>query len=544
MTLRQYFSIAQRWLWLIILATCIAAGISYFTTSSQPKLYQADAKLLVGQSIQSTNPNSGDLVTSQQLALTYIQIAKTLPVLQRTIDALGIDMAPEALELFTSASIIQGTQIIQVSVVDPNPAQAQALANELGRQLTLAGPAAAEQEQAKRRAFAQVQAEDLQKKIETAQTQITDLNTQVQSTNSAIEIADKQQQITTLQNQVNQWQQTYTALLTFLAPQSPNYLSFLEPASLPTFPIAPNVFQSVLVAAAIGFILALGGVFLVEFLDDRFKSLDEVPQLLQLPTLGSIARIPRADQKLITSLPPRSPVAESYRILRTNIQFSGVDHPAKSILVTSPGPGEGKSVTSANLAIVMAQAGLRTILIDADLHKPALHRMFGVTNDVGLTNGLIASANVESFVRQTKFENLRLITTGTVPPNPTEILGSERMRTFLQDLKADSDIVIFDTPPCLPLADSAVLARQVDGVILVLDVPQVRRQAAVRAKESLEKVGGHIFGTVLNRINPRELGYAYQYSYSTNQRERIKRDLTIGTDPKILLQRIRALVRH
>ena len=347
MELKQYLSVIWKWLWLIVVSTAIAAGGSYYVTSGQPKLFQASAKLLVGQSIQSPDANSADIFTSQQLALTYIQIAKTSPVLQKTIDALGIKMSPEQLAGMSNASIIQGTQLIQLTVVDIDPARAQALANELAHQLTLQGPASTEQDQSKRREFVQKQADDLQTKIEETQKTIADLQSSIQGTASAREIADKQQQIATLQNQIVQWTQAYSGLLALLAPRSPNYLSVIEPASLPLDPVAPNLPMNVLLSATIGLLLAVGGAFLIEYLDDTLKSPDDITRLLHLPTVGSIAHIPGGEgQKVISALSPRSSITEAYHVLRTNIQFSSMDKPLKTLLVTSAGPLRGKKCDS------------------------------------------------------------------------------------------------------------------------------------------------------------------------------------------------------
>jgi tyrosine-protein kinase len=514
MELKQYFSVIWKWMWLIVLSTAIAAGVSYYVTSHQPKVYLASVKLLVGQSIQNPNPNSGDINTSQQLALTYIQLAKTTPVLQGTIDALGLRMSPDQLNFMSNASIIQGTQLIQLSVADTNPGRAQALANELAHQLTLQGPASADADQAKRRDFAAKQADDLQKKIEEGQQTIADLQSSIQVTASAQEIADKQQQINTLQVQITQWQQGYLGLLNFLSPQSPNVLSIVEPAGLPGFPISPNVELNTLLAAAIGLLLAAVGVLLIEYLDDTLKSPEDVTRSLQLQTIGSIARIRGGeDGKLVAALEPRSSIAEAYRTLRTSVQFSSMDKPVKSLLVTSAGPLEGKSLTAANLATVMAQAGLQTILVDGDLRKPSLHRVFGLTNDIGLTNGLIQQSALDEFARPTEIESLRIITTGTLPPNPAEVLGSGRMRALKAQLESQADMVIFDSPPCLPVTDAAILARLVDGVILVVDSARTRRESVLRAKEVIEKVGGQIVGVVLNRISARGSGYRYYYYY-------------------------------
>jgi len=514
MELKQYLRIVWKWLWLMVLSTAIAVAVSYYFTAQQPKLYQASAKLLVGQSIQNANPNAQDLYTSEQLALTYIQIARTLPVLQSTIDDLGVSLTPDQLAGMFSANIIQGTQIIELRVIDTDPLRAQALANELAFRLTQQAPSSAEQDQLKRRSFIQQQVDELEKKIQEAQVSIADLQRSLPVTASAREIADNQQKIAALQGQSAQWQQTYAALLAYLAPQSPNYLSIIEPASLPRYPIGPNVTQTLLIAAAMGLALGLAGALLIEYLDDAIKTPEDITELLQLPTIGSIARIQGGqDRKLVTAVSPRSPISEAYRVLRTNIQFASLDKPLKSILVTSAGPYEGKSVTAANLAIAMALVGQRTILVDADFRKPAQQRLFGVTNDVGLANALLAQSELGNFLRPTRIENLRLLTTGMSLPNPAEVLASERMRGLVAQLKEEADIIIFDSPPCIPVADPAILSRLADGVILVVDSVRTHRDAAVRAKGIMEKAGARMLGIVLNRFRPQSGTGHYYYQY-------------------------------
>lgn len=525
MELKQYLRILWKWLWLMVLSTALAVGVSYYVTAQQPKIYQASAKLLVGQSLENANPNAQDLVTSQQLALTYIQIARTQPVLQAVLDTAGVQMAPEQLNGMFSANIVQGTQIIDLQVIDTDPARAQALANALAYQLTQEGPAASQQDQIKRRSFIQQQVDELEKKIQEAQVSIADLQRTLPVTASAREIADNQQKIAALQGQSAQWQQTYAALLAFLAPQSPNYLSIIEPAALPRFPIGPNVNQTLLIAAAIGLALGVAGALLIEYLDDAIKTPEDITELLQLPTIGSIARIQGGnDRKLVTAIAPRSPISEAYRVLRTNIQYASLDKPLKSILVTSAGPYEGKSVTAANLAIAMALVGQRTVLVDADFRKAAQHRLFNLTNDIGLANALIAQSELDRFVRPTRIENLRVLTTGMSLPNPAEVLASERMRNLVAQLQQEADIIIFDSPPCLPVADPAILARLADGVILVVDSVRTHRDAAVRAKGIMEKAGATLLGVVLNRFRPQAGGghYYYQYYSSHNPAQKIK----------------------
>lgn len=518
MELRQYFSVFWKWLWLIALSTLIAAGAAYYATSQQPKTYQSSATLLVGQSFQNINPNPGDLSTSTQLAQTYVQILKTTAVLQGAIDATGIRMSPDTLGDRVSASLIPGTQLIELRVTDTDPQRTQVLANELAHQLTLQGPAAQAREVEQQREFLQGQIDELRGKIQDAQNSVGTLQQEIQVSTSARDIQDKQDQITSLQSQINTWRQSFSNLLNLLSPRTPNYVSVLDPAKVPTTPIGPNIGLNVLLAGLIGFILATATAFLFEYLDDTIKTSDDVERALGLTTVGLIAPISsKKGSRLVTMNEPRSLITEAYRVLRTNIQFAGLDKPVSKILVTSAGPTEGKSVTAANLAIVMAQAGFKTVLIDGDLRKPSQHRLFEVANDFGLTNCLLSHSTPDGFLRPTRVEGLKLLTTGALPPNPAEILGSASMLALLDKLESEYQIIVLDSPPILPVADAAILTRHTDGVLLVIDANRTRREAPRRAMNIISNAGGRIIGVVLNRVNPRGSGYAYYYRQYSSQ---------------------------
>ena len=202
---------------------------------------------------------------------------------------------------------------------------------------------------------------------------------------------------------------------------------------------------------------------------------------------------------LITLTDPRSPTAEAYRTLRTNLYFSSLDRALETLVVTSAAPGDGKSTTLANLAVTMAQGEKRTILVDADLRRPAQHRLFGLGNTRGLTTMAVdESAMAEPPLLPTGVENLWLLPSGPLPPNPAEILGSRRMEEIIAALKARADIVLFDAPPVIAVTDAAVLGTKVDGVLLVVRAGKTRREHAAQAKELLEKAQVRIVGAVLS----------------------------------------------
>ncbi|KGK89553.1 CpsD/CapB family tyrosine-protein kinase [Clostridium sp. HMP27] len=218
--------------------------------------------------------------------------------------------------------------------------------------------------------------------------------------------------------------------------------------------------------------------------------------------------------ELITIRKPLSPISESYRTLRTNIKFSSVDKEIRVIVVTSSGPGEGKSTTASNLAAVMAQAGNKTVIIDCDQRKPRLHKVFGLSNERGISDILAKEIKFDDAVQSTEQENLDIITSGTKPPNPAELLASATMKEFLESLKEKYDTIIIDTPPIVAVTDAQLLSRHADGCILVIASQQADRDAAIKAKELLEKVDANMLGVVLNKVDTTHKGYygAY-YSY-------------------------------
>ncbi|MFC3039857.1 CpsD/CapB family tyrosine-protein kinase [Virgibacillus xinjiangensis] len=219
-------------------------------------------------------------------------------------------------------------------------------------------------------------------------------------------------------------------------------------------------------------------------------------------------------RSLITKLSPRSPISEQYRTVRTNLEFSSVDHKLQSLLVTSAGPGEGKSMTTANLAVVYAQQGKRVLLIDADLRKPTVHYTFRLDNLKGLSNVLVGETSLQDAVGQSDVDNLDVMSCGPIPPNPSELLASNRMVRLLEEAKQAYDIVIFDTPPVLAVTDSQILATLVDGAVLVVRSKQTENDAALKAIDAISSVNAKVLGTVLNDRNKKEANYYYYYGNS------------------------------
>lgn len=222
---------------------------------------------------------------------------------------------------------------------------------------------------------------------------------------------------------------------------------------------------------------------------------------------------PTNSRKVIALSNPKSPISESYVRLRTNIEMSEVDEPIQIISVTSAGPEEGKSTTTANLSVVFASSDKKVLLIDADLRKPTMHHYFMLSNRVGLTNVLTQQVSLLEAAQSTNLPNLHVITAGPIPPNPSELLASKRMGTLLAELRKEYDIILIDTPPTLAVADSQIIASRCDGVVLVIKSGGVKRDAAMKAKVSLEHAKARILGVVLNGVSRKSAEDYYYYYY-------------------------------
>lgn len=214
---------------------------------------------------------------------------------------------------------------------------------------------------------------------------------------------------------------------------------------------------------------------------------------------------------LITVRKPMAPIAEAFRTLRTNIQFSSIDKEVQVVCITSSGPGEGKSTVASNLAVVMAESGKKTLLIDCDQRKSRLHKVFRLSNRSGLSDLLLGTVTFTEVVQKSGIDNLLVLTAGTKPPNPSELLSSAKMKSFINSLRDKVDFIIIDLPPVLLVTDAQLLANCTDGYILVVSSGEAHRDAAAKAKQLLEKVNGKILGVVLNKLQVSEKGYLGKY---------------------------------
>ena len=511
MELRQYFALLWRWAWLIVLCVLLAGGTAFYVSSRQAPTYQATVTLLINQA-SSTTQDYNALLTGERLARTYAQLLTKRPVMEKTAQELGLNIAPESLASKVKVNLVRDTQLITLQVLDEDPLIAMEIANTIPEVFSKQN----EEMQLSRYSSSK---ENLQKQLDLVNAEIVESEKTLESMKSA-PVPD-QVEISRVTEQLLQYRTTYANLLRsyeeirVAEAKTLDTVTMVEPADLPRQPVGPKTTTNTLLAAVVGAMLAVGVAFLVEYLDDTIKTDTEVSSLLGLPTLGGIVKLGGQEGLSIAAEQPKSIAVEAYRALRTNIRFSSPDHQPKTLLVTSALSGEGKTTTVANLGAVFARAGASTIIVDADLRKPRQHKLFKVDNRSGLTTALVAddACQMDGNLKESGVPNLRLLASGPRPPNPSELLGSDRMGSMIDRLGKEADIVLLDTPPCLAVSDAAVLASRVDGILLVLEAGKTRREAAVRAKESLEQVGGHVLGVILTKIPIKRRGYGYHYYY-------------------------------
>ncbi|GGL29600.1 polysaccharide biosynthesis tyrosine autokinase [Phycicoccus endophyticus] len=306
---------------------------------------------------------------------------------------------------------------------------------------------------------------------------------------------------------------------------SPVKVTVVQAPSTPTSPASPQPVRNLALGVVLGLLLGLGAAVLREMLDKGVRTAEDVKAITDVPVLGSIAFDPETPKRpLIVEVDPRSPRAEAFRSLRTNLQFvDAATHP-RTIAVTSSVAGEGKSTVTANLALTMAQAGSRVCLVEGDLRRPKVLDYMGLEGAVGLTDALIDRADVMDLVQPYGGTSLWVLGAGHIPPNPSELLGSSAMRTLLEQLRVRFDYVVIDAPPALPVTDAVVLSKVTDGAIVVVGAGIVDRDQVSHALDTLGSVGGRALGVVLNRVPPRALEAYGHYSYETPEHAATRRE--------------------
>jgi succinoglycan biosynthesis transport protein ExoP len=572
MELRAFLDIFKRWAWLIILWAIIAGLAAFYFSSEQKPVYRATSKLLFLNSDSNLEADYDSLMVAERL-LNYdflseaimnlkldlnpgdlandIQVESTgrSQLIRFSVDhkdpQVAQDLANEiptvfakkneAQQLSRFSGIKQGLEeqlILLDEEIIAAESELQKDLDELSEEIAAVELAQLQDEIAatklKQLENEVAAAELAQARGEFVATELTLLQEEIAAIEAEMQVRplsimpNNEVSISRQNANIQRLRETYYRLqsdleeIRLVEAKGLNNLIIDEYARLPQKPISPNVAQDTLLAVIVGAMLAFGVAFLVEYLDDTVKIPADVEAVTGLPTLGTLQqlKVKKATDILVVEMDPRSPAAEAYRQIRTNLQFTSVDKPPRTLLVTSANLGEGKTTVAINLAVAFAQSGKRVLLVDTDMRRPMLHSLLKLKDGKGLSNMIVRGREDEQYICGTLIPNLRVMTAGRLPPNPAELLGSERMRVVMAWLKQQADYVVFDSPPVLAVTDSVILSRMVDTTLFVTSMGQTHFPDLETAVSKLQAVDAPIAGVIINKVKANgRYGYYYAYHY-------------------------------
>lgn len=523
--LRYYLQVLRRRKLVIALSLAVVVAVALTLSFVQTPRYAATAKLLLkqrsSQSVFASGPQG--YVDPVRSVETEIEVIKTEPVQDLVRRKIGSVPAVQV-------RAVGQTDLVTVRAESTDPARASLIANTY---------AAAYIDFRRAQALEQFSAasEQIQTKVTQLQQQIDSLGSTTTNLPACVDTrstpdacsqrtaaeATVAARRTTLLNQLGLFQQTLDQLGVDSALASGS-AQLVTPASTPSAPFEPTPRRNAVLGIVLGLLVGIGLAFLVEYLDDSIKGKEDLDRAVPgVGVIGLIPQIPdwkaRARSRVVSLSDPTSPGAEAYRILRTSIQFLGIEHQTKVIQMTSASAQEGKTTTLSNLAVAFANSGLRTVVVCCDLRRPRLHQFFGLDNAVGFTSVLLGNVALSRALQPVPGQDrLLVLASGPLPPNPAELLSSSRTADLLRNLAAQADIVLVDCPPVLPVTDSIVLSQRVDATVLVVSARTTTRKAAHRAAEMLHQVNAPLIGAVLNGVTEESGygGYASRYYTAEN----------------------------
>jgi Mrp family chromosome partitioning ATPase/capsular polysaccharide biosynthesis protein len=536
--------------------TCIVVvGLgTYLGSKLVTPVYQSTALIRVDIHSSSNSADYDNLLASNQLVQTEAALATSNPVMQEAVSRYP-DLTADQLVSKTTATPKLNTQLFEINVQDANAARAAVLANDIAAALIRQQVQEVGQQNTQSQQQLQQDSDATNKSINDVSTKITNAELKIAGLTAHKDartlIAALQLQITGSQSQLNSLQQHYSQnqmLLTQLEmteAQDGNFLYIVQSAQPAVAPVQPQIFLNTALGLGAGLFLGLMIAILLEQLDTRVRTSEDVAQLLDWPVLGVTWLVDTAKEKQEVLINPKIPSmnAESYRIMRTNIGFLSAVRPVRSLMVTSAMPYDGKTTVASNLAIFMARAEKNTLLIDADLHRPMLHKEFSLPHNAkGLSDAIVACSQqlpassmppaqpeaaetfLDTYMHSVGIPNLRVIPAGSLPPSPSELLDSVAMDTFLATImKSGIEVVIFDTPPLLGLADASILAAKVDGTAVVVDVMRVQRKNLQQVKTLLTQSGTRVLGCIVNKQRrTRGENPYYYYDHHVDEEEEKK----------------------
>jgi len=492
-TLRSYAQLVRKRKWWVIALAVAGLAVSLAISFTEPKQYAASAQVLVQPSSQASALGSSQQPVTATDVQTMLQLVTSAPVTNAVQKKLG--HVPSV----TAAEVAQ-TNVISITAIAGTPVQAAAVANDYAQ------------------AFINYQQTVAISSLTQAEAQLKD---QIRSIAKQVKqlrgTSGRGSQQSALINQEAVLNEQLTQMQVSTASETSG-LTLVTPAQPPTAPSSPKPTEDGLLGLVAGLILGLAAAFIRESLDDAVATKETAEEFGGATVLAAVPMVSswkKRDKPLVVSLArPMSPAAEAYRSLRTSLQFARQERDLHTILVTSPAAAEGKTSTLSNLGAMFAQAGQRVVLVSCDLRKPRLGQFFGVNEKAGLTTAILGEQPVEELVQAVPGDdNLWLLGSGELPPNPAELLNGRRIQEVFSALRELFDLVLIDSPPVLPVTDSVVLAKDADATLLIVAAGQTSRSDLQRAAEKLAQVNAQVVGLVLNETTRQGSGYGYGYGY-------------------------------
>ena len=524
--LRSYLKVLSRRRWILIATFLTVVLSTALVTWRMTPVYEGEAQV----EIQPTTIGSSEASKSLELFTdatrglqTQVALAQSEEVLAEAARVLRLP-STEDLRDSLSVELLSDTQVLVISTEHARPDEARDRANAVAQAYLDFRRGTASQ-------VSQLQRDEIEARIQEVQRRITEIDQETQQ-NPAAAVGLRAERDRALAR-LNIFEEDLSELPDEDSVQRAGG-RIITRAQLPDEPVRPRKAVNLALAVVTGALLGLGLALLAENLDDRLKTPEEVEERVGAPILGYIPLVKAWSESGHSNLAIQSATAsgaaEAYRTLRANLRYVSLEKPLRTIIVTSPVAAAGKTTTAANLAATLAKGGSKVVLVSADLRRPTLHKSFGLSNASGLVDILDPDFPLAEALQKPDIPNLRLLATGGLPPNPTEILGSERFARILEQLREVADYVILDAPPVLGLGDTSAMASKVDGILLVLRIGSVTKREVMHATDQLTKAGGAIAGCVINAVEP-DGGYGYYYHYYYSQYEGTN-DSTNGGTPR------------
>lgn len=462
---KKYLNLTISYLWLIILLPTIFGVATYFYSIQQQKLYEVHATLLVEQRSSGLSAGVSDYQISSHLAKTYGKLIMADPFLDLVKEKNGFSRLGRI-----STKVQEKPPMLEIYVRDSDPNLASEVANALALNF-------------------------VDYVIERRLTEI-----------ARVQAAASAQGLTDIQSLINA---QFTAI---------DSLYLLEPVSTPSSPISPDIQQNVTFGILSGIAIAFGLAFLFSMLRDTVRNPDDIRNKFGVSLLGMVFSWNSKEVEenaLVVDTAPKSGFAEAFKQIRTNLQFAASETDARVYLTSSPGPGDGKSTLISNLAVAIAQTGKNVIIFDGDLRRPTVHRRFVSANrDIGLSNYLSdTEISLKEVLQNSGVNGIKVVTSGPIPPNPSELLNSIRMKQAIEEAKAVADIILVDCPPVLMVADTPIISTVVDMAILVVDAFTTKSSSFGATVDTLNNAGVKIAGVIMNKVKKPRFGYGYGYGY-------------------------------